>query len=305
MARRAIALLAGLALLAAGCGADDPDPPRLEAGGARWQAIERSMPAAADPASPNVCGRGAPDCIGEVTREMTRRLDRSAATCDHNAAFALMYLRVTEGAGGTEAVRFDDTRYLNHLDAVFADLYFRAFDDWRADRRSRVPEAWRLAFEAADKRQLAGIGDMLVGMNAHISRDLPYALAKAGLRTPGGKSGEPDYDLVNTLLGKVQGPMLFEAARRFDPTIRSTTLPLALGASTTVAEIITRWRNEAWENAKRLLAAPNPQAKARVAKSIEAAAAGRARLLIALSSNLVVGPGADERLGYCRSRRSR
>ena len=200
---------------------------------------------------------------------MTRRLDRSAATCDHNAAFALMYLRVTEGAGGTEAVRFDDTRYLNHLDAVFADLYFRAFDDWRADRRSRVPEAWRLAFDAADKRQLAGIGDMLVGMNAHISRDLPYGAAgkavSADARTE--RAASRTTTSSTPCSARSRGRCSSRPRGASIPPSASTTLPLALGASTTVAEIITRWRNEAWENAKRLLGAPDPQAKARVATS--------------------------------------
>ena len=130
--------------------------PRVDGGGARWQAIEFALPAKADPRSPNVCGSGAPACIDEVTREMQRRLDLLAARCDHNAAFALMYLRVTERAGGTEATRFDDTRYLNHLDAVFARLYFRALDDWRGGRRDQVPEAWRLAFATADEREVRG-----------------------------------------------------------------------------------------------------------------------------------------------------
>ena len=236
---------------------------------------------------------------------MGRRLERLAATCDHNAAFSLMYLRVTEGVGATGTARFSDIRYLNHLDAVFARLYFQAFDAWRAGRRDQVPEAWRLAFESADEREVAGIGDMLLGMNAHISRDLPFALLGAGLEAPGGESGQPDFDRVNSLLASVQGPMIREEARRFDPTIASSTLPLARGASSSVGEVIARWRTEAWQNARRLISAPNPDARARIAEEIETAAAGRARMLVALSSNLVVGPGADSRLRYCRAQRAK
>jgi len=166
-----------------------------------------------------------------------------------------------------------------------------------------VPEAWRLAFESADEREVAGIGDMLLGMNAHISRDLPFALAGAGLETPKGGSGEPDFNRVNSLLASVQGPMIREEARRFDPTIASSTLPLARGASSSVGQVIARWRTEAWKNAERLIAASSADARSRIEQEIETAAAGRARMLVALSSNLVVGPGAESRLSYCQERR--
>jgi len=296
-------LLAGLALVLAGCGGDDPPATTVEAGGERWRAIERSLPDTADPRSPNVCGRGAPACIDAVSAEMSRRLDLLAADCHHGAAFALMYLRVTEAVGITGAAQFRDRRFLNHLDAVFARLYFQAFDTWRAGRRERVPEAWRIAFEAADERQVAGIGDMLLGMNAHISRDLPFALLSTGLETPSGDSAQRDFDRVNSLLTTVQGPMIREAARRLDPTIATTTLPFEREASSTVGELIARWRTEAWDNAERLIGARRPGARARIARRIETAAAGRARMLAALTSNLVVGPGPESRLRHCEARR--
>lgn len=301
--RRLGALLAGLALALAGCGAAEPVYNGIEAGGEGWRAVERSLPDAADPASGNACGQGAPACLDAVTAEMTRRLDLLADTCQHSAAFALMYLRVTEGVGVSGTERSTDTRYLNHLDAVFARLYFTAFDRWRAGERDQVPEAWRIAFASADERQVAGIGDMLLGMNAHISRDLPFALLAAGLETPAGASGKPDFDRVNALLARVQGPMLREGAQRFDPTIDDATLPLARSGSSSVGELIAGWRAEAWQNAERLISAPGPDARARVAREIETAAAGRARMLVALTSNLVVGPGADSRSRYCQAQR--
>jgi uncharacterized protein DUF5995 len=302
--RRLSAILLGAALALAGCGGDDPTANRIDAGGERWRAIERSLPDAADPAARNVCGRGEPACIDAVVAEMSRRLELLAADCHHGAAFALMYLRVTENVGVTGAARFRDRRFLNHLDAVFARLYFQAFDAWRADDREQVPQAWRIAFEAADEREVAGIGDMLLGMNAHISRDLAFALLSTGLETPAGASAEPDFDRVNSLLTSVQGPMIREAARRFDPTIATTTLPFERDAASTVAELLARWRTEAWNNAERLIEAPSRAARAKIAQRIETAAAGRARAIAALTSNLVVGPGPASRLRYCEARRS-
>jgi len=297
-------LAALVAVLLVGCGDADPAPTPVARGGEQWAQLARGLPDAADPDSPNVCGRGAPKCIDAVTEEMTRRLELLADACDHNAAFALMYLRVTEGVGLVDKRRFDDLRYLNHLDAVFARLYFNAFDNWQAGKTDDVPEAWRIAFEAADRRHAAGLGDMLLGMNAHISRDLPFALLGAGLEAPTGASGEPDFNRVNALLARVQGPMIEEESRRFDPTIGSSTLPLAQSASSTVDQVIARWRTEAWQNAKRMLAADTEGERARIAEEIETAAAGRARLIASVSSNLVVGPGPERRREYCQLQRN-
>lgn len=291
------AALAALAL--AGCGERDSTVVGPIRPGERWQAIVRTLPPAADLRSQNACGRGERACIDAVVAEMRRRLEHLSKACDHNAAFAFMYLRVTEAVGVTGARRFRDRRYLNHLDAVFAQLYFRPFDAWRAGRRDQVPEAWKVAFEAADEREVVGIGDMLLGMNAHISRDLPFALLSTGLRTPHGSSGKPDFDRVNELLTDVQDPMIREAARRFDPSIATSTLPYSELGSSSVADLLARWRTEAWHNARRLIAAADQPKRERVARRIETAAAGRARMIAALTSNLVIGPGAAERKRHC------
>lgn len=302
--RAVLALSALVAAVLGGCGATTPTYPSVADPAAPWVAIARTLPDRADPASPHACGRGERSCIDAVSAEMRRRLDAQAARCEHGAAFALMYLRVTEAVSDSGAPASAGTAYLNHLDALFARQYFDAFDAWRAGRRSAVPQAWRIAFEAADRREVAGIGDMLLGMNAHISRDLPFALYAAGLRTPDGGSGQPAFDGVNDLLSEVQGPLLREEARRFDPTIARATLPLALGAAPTVADLIARWRTEAFANARRLLDAPGAAARASVAREIERAAAGRARALAALTSSLVIGPGTEARDRYCRAQRS-
>lgn len=299
----AAGLLAALCLAIGGCGEGDeaaPDP-GSQAGAERWERIVRTMPARLEPGSANPCGRGTAACIEEVTAEMERRLAELAAACDHNAPFALMYLRVTEGVGENGAVSFEDPRYLNHLDAVFAELYFDAYDSWRSGRPEEVPEAWRIALAAADDREASTLGDMLLGMNAHISRDLPLALVDTGLSGADGRSAKDDFDRVNGLLADVQEPMIEEQAERFDPGVAKATLPALEVDAEGLGELMTRWRTEAWQNARRLLAA-NGAARAALAVEIEDAAAGRAQLISALTSDLVLGPGSDERDAYCEER---
>ena len=202
MARARIrSLLAlGAALGLAACGPAVVRPPLLVNGGGAWNALMRTMPAVEDPDSSNACGVGSSTCIEDVVAEMTRRFDVLAARCSHEAPFADMYLRVTEAVGSQGASRFRDRQYLNHLDAVFANLYFTAYDNWQAGRTKLVPEAWRIAFTEADRQTVTTLGDMLLGMNAHISRDLPFALARTGLREPDGRSGQADFNRVDGLL---------------------------------------------------------------------------------------------------------
>ena len=140
-------------------------------------------------------------------------------------------------------------------------------------------------------------------MNAHISRDLPFALARTGLREPDGQSGQADFNRVNGLLGGVTSAMLHEESARFDPTLTSTVLPAVQLGPSNLQQLLSAWRSEAWRNAERLLAARTPAQRARVARSIEVGAAGRARLIASLTSNLVVGPDAAQRNAYCERNR--
>lgn len=299
--RPLLTLVAALAL--AGCGPAIERPPLLTDGGAAWQTLIATMPAVTSATSTNACGAGSPACIADVVAEMTRRLDVLEAHCSHEAPFALMYLDVTRGVAAQGARRFRDRQFLNHLDAVFANLYFSAYDNWQARRTKLVPEAWRIAFEAADQGTVTALGDMLLGMNAHISRDLPFALTRTGLREPDGQSGETDFNRVNGLLGSVTPDLLGEEAERFDPTLTSTVLPVIQLDPSSLQQLLGAWRSESWRNAEHLLTARTPTQRAKVAHTIELGAAGRARLIASLTSDLVIGPDAAQRNAYCARHR--
>jgi hypothetical protein len=271
------AVVVGLAAcgLLAGCGGGgDGGEGAAPAGKVRWADVVATLSPGLDAGSDNPCVRGDRGCVAAVVAEMGSRLDRLAADCDHDAPFAFMYREVTRAVDEAEDGFFGDRAALAHLDAVFAELYFRAYDDWHGNRRETVPDAWRIAFEAADGRRVWGIGDLLLGMNAHISRDLPFALA--AIAEAGAATGERDFELVDDLLAGVQGHVLDEAARRFDGTIDDFAIPALDVDDTTVDQLIATWRHEAWLNGERLAAADDPVERAAVEASIETQAAARA-----------------------------
>jgi hypothetical protein len=230
---------------------------------------------------------------------MTRRYRVLAASCDHNAAFALMYLRVTQAVDRDRS--FVDRRYLSRLDSTFAQLYFRAFDRWRDGQHDAVPPAWQIAFEAASRRRASGIGDLLLGMNAHISRDLPFAVAALGVTPPAARRS---FEQVNALLVRVAQPMLREQARVFDPTVTSFALPVLSAGPGTLGTVLTGWRDAALRDAERLRGATNSAERAAIAESIERTATARAALIAAGTSRVAYSPAGKARESFCKAHRN-
>jgi hypothetical protein len=306
--RALVALVAVAAVLAsAGCGGPSGEAgsrPRFAAidrGGERWQALQQTLGQRFDQDAVNPCVRGGKTCVPLVVAEMRRRLDVLARRCSHLAPFALMYLRVTAGVEQAQrrGERFRDLPYLAHLDAVFAGLYFHAFDAWRNGHDGEVPAAWRLAFEAGERGVVSGIGDLMLGMNAHISRDLPFALAASGLQGTNGQSTLPDFNAVNALLNQTAGPMIDEQARRYDPSVKAFTAPVLGISSLDLGSLLGIWRTEAYHNAEKLIAAPTSAAQRRVAAAIDANAAQRARLIQVATSYAVLGGSTAARDRFC------
>jgi len=267
-----------LALAFAGCGSD-------------------SLPARAPWELPEACRPGGVACIDAVVAEMTARYEPLAAECDHRAPFALMYLRVTEAVGREERVGSlrADREYLSHLDAVFARLYFDASDAWAAGQRDAVPAAWQIAFEAAKRRRVSGIGNLLLGMNAHMSRDLAFAVESAGLAAGGAQA----FAEINAVLADVQAAILREASTRFDPTIAGFRLPVLEVNAATVGSLIGRWRDDALEDGRQLLGATKPAARATVIRAIEDDAAGRAAVIVAATSRVPFSDAGKARDRHC------
>lgn len=245
------------------------------------------LPGTYSPSSDDACRSGALSCVDAVIGEMTRRFDAEAASCDHDALFALTYLRTTEEyrRAVTTPGFFADPSFVNHEDAVFAGYYFRAHDAWHAGRGADVPGAWRVALDAADRGSVSGLGDMLLGINAHINRDLPYVLEAIGLVRPDGTSRKPDHDKVNVFLNRVTAGLYPELARRFDPTADDLDLPGRLDDMATF-QAFPAMREAAWRNAERLAAARTPLGRMLVESSIEAAATTTARA-IALATTVL------------------
>jgi hypothetical protein len=273
--RGPVALLVSLAAL--GCAAPsasaqylDPTPP--------WPQLLPPRPTsdATQPGPVPGCERATLECVEQAARRMRAYRDRFG--CDHRAVFAATYLVVTEMVHRTlreDPAFFDDRDWLLFEDALFADYYFRALE---ADAAGQpVPDAWRIAFETAAAGDANAGQDMLLGINAHVQRDMPFVLAEVGLRTPEGVSRKPDHDRMNQILERSYEPIIEEIARRYDPIVTTTNPTGNPGDNAAGLNIVAEWREAAWRNAERLVEARTAEERAQIARQVEENAAMWAR----------------------------
>lgn len=247
-----------------------------------WSSLLPSFTIGYEPTSANDCVKGNVNCVRAVIREMERRFDPLAEACDHNAMFALTYLRTTEQylESATSPGFFTDPGFINHQDAVFARYYFEAWDAYRSGDVAGTPPAWRVAFDAADGREVSGLGNLLLGMSAHVNRDLPLVLAEIGLVKPDGSTRKTDHDKVNEFLNLVMEPLLDEAAARFDPTVDDGQVDGTTIDETMLLQLLVGWREQAWRNAEAIANAPTEAARQLVLAEIERVAEVEAHLIV-------------------------
>ena len=268
-----------------------------------WSSVLPPLATGYDVSSSDDCESGRPACVRQTIREMEKRFDPLAETCDHDAVFSLAYLRTTEAfyeASETPDF-FVDARRINHQAVSFARMYFGAYDDWSAGRLDRVPPAWRVAFRAADDRSVNGSTNLLLGMNAHVNRDLPFVLAATGM--VGAVAGKPDHDKINEVLNHVVEPLMAELAARFDPDADRASTPYGVGY-TGVMQMLLEWRENAWRQAERLVTAPDAETRAQVAHEIEANAEAQAQLFVTAGAYSPPLTDSKARDDYCSAARS-
>jgi hypothetical protein len=264
-----------------------------------WSALLPPAYLGVDTDSSDACVAGRIQCVDKVARRLERQI--ADLGCDHNAIFSLAYARTSEKVAAVERDQpsfFADNPWLNHYDATFADMYFSAWNGWRTS--GEAPEAWRIAFDAGDHERTSAAGNLLLGMNAHVNRDLPFALYAIGLVAPDGSSRKPDHDRVNAVLDMVLSPLLDEIAASYDPTVR--TLPDGTSTLDLLEfQLLPAWRQQAWTSAERLASAPDAASRSVIAESIEASAAAEARTLRALTAYVPPLTSAAPRDSFCQA----
>ncbi len=150
---------------------------------------------------------GEPATIEDVIARM-RLIQAQLPPNDGVAQFNKMYLTVTEDVLQKSVDHeFEDRDFVERLDVVFANLYFKALDDHARDPQE-CARCWIPLFQSRGSSRIAPIQFALAGMNAHINHDLVLALnatcRELQLEPERGSAQYRDFTRINSLLAEAQ-----------------------------------------------------------------------------------------------------
>lgn len=177
------------------------------------------------------------------------------------------------------ARQFEDSEWVHRYAVAFANLYRQAQEDYDAGNVQQVPKAWRLCFDAARAGSGLVLSDVLLGVNAHINHDLPYALDGISIE-PDRPKRYRDHSAVNAVLAAVTERATLRLSSLYAPGLSG--LDTAAGG---LDEMMSAFslevaRDSAWESALALANARGDGERRRAMTQIGIRAAVISRLLL-------------------------
>lgn len=269
----AAVLLAACSALVAGC-TSRPD---------RLRAIP-PLPAAACTA-PHAARVAVPQefrTLDDVRRGLAALEAGYVRSGDGRGPFATAYVVSTAAiAQDLDDGRFEDRAWSERYLVAFANLYRYALERYEAGDLARCPPAWRAAFDAAASGRASPLENLLLGMNAHIRRDLPFALHEAGLGTAPARR-YADHAAFDDAMAMAIDPIQERIACLYAPDLGIW--DRALGPLDEAAALcgISRVRRRVWRDGVALAHAPTKEHRDAVACEIESRAAAKSRRYRAL-----------------------
>jgi hypothetical protein len=280
MGFRARAALLTIVTTAALWGASSAAAAGLQQGYVPWpNALPgRTVGPAAPPHSVPGCRSLQLGCVDRLIVRLRREWRADNSTCSHRAIFSLGYLRISSEIRRRLAHHetFDHPAWFISVVQGFSDEYFAT--QRRYDAGKSVPGSWRIYYDAMRHGDYNAGQDLLLASNAHTNHDLPYAYAASGLLTKSGVSRKHDHDQVNDVNASVFSGLAGYYAAHYDPlfTTISATSPVP---QLSTLQLIQTWRENAWREAERLVAAKTPAELQQVEQQIETTSTAWAKLI--------------------------
>lgn len=217
--------------------------------------------------------------VEEVVAELQKLEGWFRSRGDHRAVFVTAYLEISRTLlKWLHDDRFASEELVERYVVAFANEYRLALEEYEA--RAPLPEAWRLAFAVAESGTDNISEDLLLGINAHINRDLPFAILGSGLD-------------VHCELCLQDHLRINDALREATPRVRRSIVAcygrdLAMISALfgrridrgTISAFVEA-RNHAWAAAQAMDRARSPSARRAAGAEIEARAARSAQGIIA------------------------
>lgn len=167
---------------------------------------------------------------------------------DPRAVFSAMYVVLTEnGAAAIEHGEFDDGDWVAAFMVAFGNLYRQAFYDYESGNLDRVPPPWVVAFDAAATNEVTVFQHAMLGIHAHINRDVPYAIAQV---TPMCDRARRFRDFVRTndfVVASID--VVEDAVVEYDADLGDLDARLRRADERLLKQVLSFWRFRAWRRA--------------------------------------------------------
>ncbi len=226
----------------------------------------------------------APFNTPQDVEKMMEGLDLALPTSEISGLghFNKVYLGVTTSTiAALQEGQFDHTEEMETFLVTFAGYYKTALHQFISGDPS-CPAAWKRCFKEAGRDSVFNWTKLALGVNAHINRDMPYALVTSDVLA---EEFYPDFLKVNALIAASAGGVVADLSERslLVNGLKRVGRPVAnLFQSSTVAQ----WRDTAWKNAEALSALPLGDERLNLGEKIDKKAARTAKML----SNQKNGP---------------
>jgi hypothetical protein len=144
--------------------------------------------------------------ISDAAQSLTALENLFRQTKDKRGIFVVAYKEMTDTLQklidsqekGSDKI-FNDLEWVKGYLVTFANLYREAL--YGALHHLTVPRAWKISFEKIEDEGILTIQHLMLGINAHIMRDLPFTLNQIGLgNDEQQKFRKEDHDNVNQVL---------------------------------------------------------------------------------------------------------
>jgi hypothetical protein len=210
-----------------------------------------------------------------VLTRMTTLVEHWEAAHDRRAIFLGCYRLMTANMlNAVDAGRFQDALWVSSLLHRFADYYFDALTCYDQNRLD-TPAVWQLAFDATRDEDVTTLQHLLLGVNAHINFDLVFTLVDllspewTALTDERRAQRHADHTLVNRIIGETVDAVQDQVIDRHSPWYDFVDKLLGPVDEWLTSRLISRWREEVWENAVCYLEAATPEERVALRQRIE------------------------------------
>ncbi len=188
---------------------------------------------------------------------------------------------IAEVSDGT----FRDNPWVTRLVERFTDYYLDAVHG--SESGGGCPPAWTEAFQACSHSEQHPLQLIMLGINAHINNDLVFALADVmpdwnDLDETARDTRREDYLAVNSIIAHLIDSMQEELLNADDPVLGILDRLLGPSDEWLFRQLVTSWRDAAWEDGCRLLSCASEDERQQVRKAVLKRARKTGRLISAM-----------------------